>query len=71
MASKLKRRIIVQKKAVDRKHSSPKKCQSNSRRSVTKQAPTSEEEHPMRFCVYLKRAQEFVLKFEIALVVLY
>jgi hypothetical protein len=53
MASKLKRRIIVQKKAVIRKHRSPKNCQSNARRSVTKQAPTSEEECPMRFCVYL------------------
>jgi hypothetical protein len=36
MASKSKRRIIVQKKAVNRKHRSPKKCQSNARRSVTK-----------------------------------
>jgi hypothetical protein len=53
MASKPKRRIIVQKKAVDRKHCSSKKCHSNARRSVTKQAPTSDEECPMRFRVYL------------------
>jgi hypothetical protein len=61
MASKLKRRIIVQKKAVARKHCSPKKCQSNARCSVTKQAPTSEEECPMRFCVYLNGSNHWYL----------
>ncbi len=61
MASKSKRRIIVQKKAVDRKHRSPKKCQSNARRSVTKQAPTSEEECPMRFCLYLNGSNHWYL----------
>ncbi len=53
MASKSKRRVIVQKKAVNRKHHSPNKCQSNERCSVTKRAPTSQEECPMRFPVYL------------------
>ncbi len=61
MASKSKRRIIVQKKAVDRKHRSLKKCQSNARRSVTKQAPTSEEECPIRFCVYLNGSNHWYL----------
>jgi hypothetical protein len=61
MASKLKRRIIVQKKPVNRKHCSPKKCQSNARRSVTKQAPTSEEECWMRFCVYLNGSNHWYL----------
>ena len=61
MASKSKRRIIVQKKAVDRKHCSPKKCQSNARRSVTKRAPTSEEECPMRFRVYLNGSNHWYL----------
>jgi hypothetical protein len=61
MASKSKRRIIVQKKAVNRKHCSPKKCQSNARRSVTKQASTSEEECPMRFRVYLNGSNHWYL----------
>jgi hypothetical protein len=61
MASKSKRRIILQKKAVNRKHCSPKKCQSNARRSVTKRAPTSEEECPMRFCVYLNGSNHWYL----------
>jgi hypothetical protein len=61
MASKLKRRIPVQKKAVDRKYRSPKKCQSDARCSVTKQAPTSEEECPMRFCVYLNGSNHWYL----------
>jgi hypothetical protein len=61
MASKSKRRIIVQKKAVDRKHCSPKKRQSNARRSVTKRAPTSEEECWMRFRVYLNGSNHWYL----------
>jgi hypothetical protein len=61
MASKLKRRIIVQKKAVDRKHCSPKKCQSNASCSVNKRAPTSEEECPMKFCVYLNGSKHWYL----------
>jgi hypothetical protein len=62
MASKLKRRIIVKKKAVNRKHCSPEKCQSNARCSVTKQAPTSEEECPMRFRVYLNGSNHWYLQ---------
>ncbi len=61
MASKSKRRIIVQKKAVDRKHRSPKKCQSNARCSVTKRAPTSEEECLMRFRVSLNGSNHWYL----------
>ncbi len=61
MASKSKRRILVQKKAVVRRHHSPKKCQSNARRSVTKRAPTSEEECPMRFCVCLNGSNHWYL----------
>jgi hypothetical protein len=48
-------------KAVDRKHRSSKKCQSNAKRSVTKRAPTSEEECPMRFCVYLNGSNHWYL----------
>jgi hypothetical protein len=61
MASKLKRRVIVQKKAVDRKHCSPKNCHSNARRSVTKRAPTSDEECPTRFHVYLNGSNHWYL----------
>jgi hypothetical protein len=61
MASKSKRRIIVQKKDVDRKHRYSKKGQSNARRSATKQAPTSEEECPMRFRVYLNGSNHWYL----------
>jgi hypothetical protein len=61
MASKSKRRIIVQKKAVNIKHHSPKKFHSNARRSVTKQAPTSDEECPMRFRVYLNGSNHWYL----------
>ncbi len=62
MASKSERRIIVQKKAVNRKHRSPKKCQSNARRFVTKLAPTSEEECLMRFRVYLNGSNHWYLQ---------
>ncbi len=61
MASKSKRRIIVQKKAVKRKYCSPKKCLSNARRSVTKRAPTSEEECQMGFRVYLNGSNHWYL----------
>jgi hypothetical protein len=61
MASKSKKRIIVQKKPVDRKHPSPKKCQTNASCSVTKQAPTSEEECLMRFRVYLNGSNHWYL----------
>jgi hypothetical protein len=61
MASKSKRRIIVRKKTVDRRHCSPKKWQSNARHSVTKRAPTSEEECLMRFCVYLNGSNHWYL----------
>jgi hypothetical protein len=72
MASNSKKRIMIQKKAVDRKHHSPKKYQSNARRSVTKQAPTSEEECPMRFCVYLNGSNHLIktivmLKFQLVI----
>ncbi len=53
--------LWFRKKAVDRKHCSPKKCQSNARCSVTKQAPTSEEECPMRFHVYLNSSNHWYL----------
>jgi hypothetical protein len=61
MASKSKKRIIVQKKAVNRKHCSKKKYQSNARCLFTKRAPTSEEECLMRFCVYLNGSNHWYL----------
>jgi hypothetical protein len=48
-----KKRDIVKKKIIETKHRSEKACQANSRRSVTKRAPTCEEECPMKFHVYL------------------
>jgi hypothetical protein len=53
MASKSKKRDIAKKKIIKRKHRSENACQANARRSITKRAPTCEEECPMNFRVYL------------------
>jgi hypothetical protein len=62
MASKSKKRDIVKKKIIERKHRSEKACQANARHSITKRAPTSEEECPMKFRVYLNRSNHWYLQ---------
>jgi hypothetical protein len=62
MASKSKKRDIVKKKLIKRKHHSGKSCQGNSRRSITTQALTSEEECPMKFCAYLNSSNHWYLQ---------
>jgi len=62
MASKLKKRDVVKKKVIERKHRSEKACQANARRSITKRAPTCEEECPMKFCVYLNGSNHWYLQ---------
>jgi hypothetical protein len=57
-----KKRDIVKKKIIKRKHSSEKTCQSNARCSITKRAPTSEEECPMKICVYLNSSNHWFLQ---------
>jgi hypothetical protein len=62
MASKSRKRDIVKKKTIKRKHPSEKACQANARRSITKQAPTCEEECPMKFCVYINGSNHWYLQ---------
>ncbi len=57
-----KKRDIVKKKIIERKHCSEKACQANARCSVTKQAPTSEGECPMKFRVYLNGSNHWYLQ---------
>jgi hypothetical protein len=57
-----KKRDIVKKKISKEENHSEKACQANARRSVTKQAPTCEEECPMKFCVYLNGSNQWYLQ---------
>ncbi len=57
-----KKRDIVKKKIIKRKHRSKKTCQANARRSVTTWAPTSEQECPMKFHVYLNGSNHWYLQ---------
>jgi hypothetical protein len=62
MASKSKKRDIVKKTIIERKYCSEKACQANARQSITKQAPTCEEECPMKFLVYLNGSNHWYLQ---------
>jgi hypothetical protein len=62
MASKSKKRDIVKKKLIERKHCSGKTCQANASHSINTQAPTCEEECPMKFCVYLNGSNHWYLQ---------
>ncbi len=57
-----KKRDIVKKIIIERKHCSEKACQANARCSITKQAPTCEEECPMKFQVYLNGSNHWYLQ---------
>ncbi len=57
----IKKRDIVKKKIIKRKHCAEKTCQANARHSITTWAPTSEEECPIRFCVYLNGSNHWYL----------
>jgi hypothetical protein len=57
-----KKRDIVTKKIIRRKHHSEKACQANARRSATKRAPTCEEECPMKFCDHLNGYNHWYLQ---------
>jgi hypothetical protein len=62
MASKLKKRDIVKKKSIERKHRHGISSQGKARRSVTTRAPTSEEECPMKFGVHLNSSNHWYLQ---------
>ncbi len=62
MASKSKKRDIVKKKSIERKHRHGINSQGKARRSVTTRAPTSEEECPMAFHVYLNSSNHWYLQ---------
>ncbi len=62
MASKSKKRDIVKEKSIERKHQHGISSQGKARCSVTTQAPTSEEECPMTFCVYLNSSNHWYLQ---------
>ncbi len=62
MALKSKKRDIVKNKTIERKHRHGISSKGKARRSVTTRAPTSEEECPMTFCVYLNNSNHWYLQ---------
>jgi hypothetical protein len=62
IALKSKKRDIVKKKSIERKHRHGISSQGKARRSITTRAPTSEEECPMTFRVYLNSSNHWYLQ---------
>jgi hypothetical protein len=62
MALKSKKRDIVKKKSIERKHRPGISSQGKARRSITTRATTSEEECPMKFRVYLNSSNHWYLQ---------